>query len=401
MNCVRVCLIVLISLIASAESMAQSALPEDVTLYAGGTLQFNGFSTISGGSVVAGGDVAHTGGSLTVDQISGAGAFSADGAAFQDSLGPVFFNRDITELGGPGSVIDGPVTSSQGSIDFLDTSTTINGNVTAANDIEFDFVFGTINGNVTAGGTTNITATVSGTTSTPTVATTPFAIEPLPPGRGLFAGTNDINLATFEDITLPPGTYGSLNFDSSNVVTLTAGSYIFENIVSDFSLNELSFDTTAGNIDLYIAADDVAIDLIQVIDGISLFNAGDPDPQLSRNVFIEVAGNLTIGSRFFGTFFAPNGDVTVENFADITGRVFAGGNVIIEDVDILSVEDVVVVSTDELGDANLDGAVNFLDLAPFINLLATNTYLAEADCNQDGSLNFLDIVSFIQLLTAN
>ena len=405
MNYVRFCLIILIGLFSSAESSAQVTLPEGVSVYAGGTLDFTSFCTVTGGSVLAGGNVSHTGGSLFVDEMSGGGGFSAEGAAFQDSFGPLFFNGDISGLGGPGSVLDGPVTSAQGNIVFLTpASTVINGDVTAAGDVTFDFVFGTINGNVFAGGTTNITATVVGFISPLTTSITPFTLQLLPSGRGLTAGTTDIILDTFEDVAIAPGTYGTLTFASGNSVTLTAGRYIFEDIVSDFSLNVLNFDTTSGNIDLYVAADNFAFDeLIQAIDGDSLFVGSDiPDPQLSNNIFMEAAGNLTIGTEFYGTAFAPNGDVTIENFSTITGRVFAGGNVTVENLDITTVgeSDVVIVpTTDLLGDLNQDGDVNFLDLAPFIAALASNTYSAEADCNQDGVLNFLDIASFIAILT--
>ncbi len=51
-----------------------------------------------------------------------------------------------------------------------------------------------------------------------------------------------------------------------------------------------------------------------------------------------------------------------------------------------------------LGDVNLDGVVNFLDIAPFITLLTDGDYQAEADCNQDGVVNFLDIAEFIAIL---
>ena len=54
-----------------------------------------------------------------------------------------------------------------------------------------------------------------------------------------------------------------------------------------------------------------------------------------------------------------------------------------------------------LGDANLDGVVDFLDISPFIGLLASNTYLKEADCDEDGLLNFLDIAPFIDILADN
>ena len=52
-----------------------------------------------------------------------------------------------------------------------------------------------------------------------------------------------------------------------------------------------------------------------------------------------------------------------------------------------------------LGDVNLDGMVNFLDIAPFISRLADMENQAEADLNEDGVVNFLDISPFIQALT--
>jgi hypothetical protein len=53
-----------------------------------------------------------------------------------------------------------------------------------------------------------------------------------------------------------------------------------------------------------------------------------------------------------------------------------------------------------LGDANINGVVNFLDVAPFIGILSNGDFLAQADCNQDGEVNFLDIASFIDILSA-
>lgn len=52
------------------------------------------------------------------------------------------------------------------------------------------------------------------------------------------------------------------------------------------------------------------------------------------------------------------------------------------------------------GDINLDGNTNFLDIAPFIALLSSNGFQAEADCDQNGVVNFLDIAPFIAALTA-
>jgi len=55
----------------------------------------------------------------------------------------------------------------------------------------------------------------------------------------------------------------------------------------------------------------------------------------------------------------------------------------------------------DLGDVNMDGAVGFLDVNPFIVVLASNTYLLQADCNQDGVVNFFDIAPFIAILAGS
>ena len=51
-----------------------------------------------------------------------------------------------------------------------------------------------------------------------------------------------------------------------------------------------------------------------------------------------------------------------------------------------------------LGDVNLSGAVDFLDIAPFIDLLSSGAFQFEADVNGDGEASFLDIAPFIQVL---
>ena len=52
-----------------------------------------------------------------------------------------------------------------------------------------------------------------------------------------------------------------------------------------------------------------------------------------------------------------------------------------------------------LGDVDINGTVNFLDIAPFIAILSSGTYQCEADCDQSGTVDFLDISPFIALLS--
>ena len=52
-----------------------------------------------------------------------------------------------------------------------------------------------------------------------------------------------------------------------------------------------------------------------------------------------------------------------------------------------------------LGDVNLDGTVNLLDVDPFVDLLTIGGYRKQADVNQDGSLNLLDVSVFVDILS--
>ena len=54
-----------------------------------------------------------------------------------------------------------------------------------------------------------------------------------------------------------------------------------------------------------------------------------------------------------------------------------------------------------LGDVNLDGVVNLLDVAPFIDRIALGVFQGEADTNEDGVVNLLDVEPFIAILAGN
>jgi hypothetical protein len=48
-----------------------------------------------------------------------------------------------------------------------------------------------------------------------------------------------------------------------------------------------------------------------------------------------------------------------------------------------------------LGDLNLDGMVNGLDVDPFVDTLVGGSFQDEADMNQDGVVNGLDVDPFV------
>ena len=53
-----------------------------------------------------------------------------------------------------------------------------------------------------------------------------------------------------------------------------------------------------------------------------------------------------------------------------------------------------------LGDVDLNGVINFIDIAPFIAVLSGNGFQAEADCDESGVVDFLDIAFFIVILSS-
>ncbi|MEM9412738.1 MAG: dockerin type I domain-containing protein [Planctomycetota bacterium] len=50
------------------------------------------------------------------------------------------------------------------------------------------------------------------------------------------------------------------------------------------------------------------------------------------------------------------------------------------------------------GDVNLDGVVDLLDVAPFVELITNNEFQAEADINGDGEVDLLDVAPFVAKL---
>ena len=54
-----------------------------------------------------------------------------------------------------------------------------------------------------------------------------------------------------------------------------------------------------------------------------------------------------------------------------------------------------------LGDVNLDGLVDFLDISPFIAILSAGSFQFEADCDENGVVSFTDISPFIAILSGS
>ena len=53
------------------------------------------------------------------------------------------------------------------------------------------------------------------------------------------------------------------------------------------------------------------------------------------------------------------------------------------------------------GDLNRDGAIDLLDVAPFVDAITSGEFVAAADIDCNGTVNLLDVAPFVDLLTGN
>ena len=127
-------------------------------------------------------------------------------------------------------------------------------------------------------------------------------------------------------------------------------------------------------------------------------------------VFVEDDDGLNVDDAvlnvFDGTYVLSDGvddGNGYSNYTVVSGLTAADFTIEITSVNggrgAISGFQIVVGSSFLLGDVNRDGMVTFLDIAPFIDVLASNGDQAEADIDGNGVVNFFDINPFILLLS--
>ena len=212
------------------------------------------------------------------------------------------------------------------------------------------------------------------------------AVNPLAPGLvgGIFSfgvdaqfpAVNERDEIDFELLSNSP---------QGGVLTNVFDDQDFFSAGNNFFVNVPSLDTTQFN--------DYRIDV--ETDAIRFFVNGD----LVREELVTVASepqdfrlNINAPDIFFGPAFSNLLQPTADPQANQT-YVF--------EVDSLKITQGITQGSTPilLGDVNLDGAVDFLDISPFIMALSMGEFQDEADCNEDGMVDFLDISPFIAILS--
>ena len=188
-------------------------------------------------------------------------------------------------------------------------------------------------------------------------------------GNGNFSGGGEVY---FHDLFQPSNGATVINMD--NDVFFTGSS------TADFQIGGTSFsqyDTVSVGGDLNLQGGQLNVSLI-----------GGFEPQ-DGDAFLlyEITGNRmgTFANFAEGDVVLTSGDVEVT----ITYTGGDGNDIILRAAEIVNVL---------LGDVNLDGIVSLLDVAPFVDLISSGMFQAEADVNEDGVVDLLDVAPFVAIL---
>ena len=203
---------------------------------------------------------------------------------------------------------------------------------------------------------------------------------------GAGAGANDGN--DLVDLTLKVVEHSNASFDSGtdlNVLTVDLGEVSVDEPIAPI---EFSISNLASQAGAQLTA---GLDLISV----------DSDPQnsfltFSGSLFENLPADESIDLSIEGTP-ADLGAGSAEFVLHVSDEQIPGA----EPQDLQLIVSYDVVANFLHGDVDMNGVVDFSDIAPFIGILQSGTFLEEADCNQDGVVTFADIPAFIGILQSS
>jgi hypothetical protein len=212
------------------------------------------------------------------------------------------------------------------------------------------------------------------------------------------AGTTGIGV----NLTLTNGaSTGGLTFTITNggAIDLRLNSFHMDalafrpNAARSYALNVVSGDMTIGNVFTSAApANDNSTNAITHLGGGLLTDDLDTS---THNQHDDIDIDLT---GLPDHTLAP-GESAVIQIAFSNGTGSGGGHHLF--LDNVAFNGAFEATTVLLGDVDLSGTVDFLDISPFISVLSGGGFQAEADCDQSGTVDFLDISPFIAILSGS
>lgn len=121
-------------------------------------------------------------------------------------------------------------------------------------------------------------------------------------------------------------------------------------------------------------------------------------------------GPHEVNSAFLNSFDSDGNSVvsfTVTSLDPFAGGVWSGsfslasGNFVPDSVVRIELHILgTLLNTTILGDVNLDGVVNLLDVGPFVDLISNAEFQTEADIDGNGNVDLLDVGPFVDLLSS-
>jgi hypothetical protein len=234
-------------------------------------------------------------GASSIEGAAGAGTFTAANGI--KSFGDILYDGNVT-IGSTGNIY-GDI-NADGTVK-IGSGTDVYGNVIAT-------------GNITVGSL----AIVHGT-KTPNGSPAVYTPFTLPSATNYTAGGANITKASGITTALAAGTYGNLNLGLNNVLKLSAGNYYFDSLKLG-SGTDIQFDLTNGDIFLYVIGD------VTWGNGIDSFKVGGGE------VHTELHGKWAMGGagNYYGTVFAPFGDIHISNGSVFEGALYSGAIVDLE-----------------------------------------------------------------------
>jgi len=225
--------------------------------------------------------------------------------------------------------------------------------------------------------------------------------------------------ATIIDITAPEySTAGDLPVLTGNILSSAAGDGVGTNVSGQNSLGINNPSIGNGDFDL-IGDGNESSDLNP---GETVTFSFDQAVRFTSIELesVEAADSFDVLVDGVAVLETTGDDALIDDLGGLAGLTIAAGSEITFAVDgvletandgaatSLRIEtfevEVVVESEPEpvlLGDVSLDGVVDFLDISPFVAVLATQVFQAEADIDESGVVDFLDISPFIAILSGS